>query len=80
MKRKLITEEQAIELAKLLGCYVIVDKNRTVHAFVTEPVLGKNEWFGFQRPYEKFSEDSWELPVSIKSDKEWTLRIYKPVA
>jgi hypothetical protein len=78
MKRKLITEEQAIELAMLLGCHVVVNKNRTVYAFVTEPILGKNEWLGFQRPYEKFGEDSWELPVIIKSDKNWTMRIYKP--
>lgn len=75
---KKITEAQAQELANLLGCFIVVDKCREVNVFKIEPKAGKNRWYGFQRPFERWPDTDYQLPILIDSTRPWTEQIWRP--
>lgn len=70
---KIITEEQAQELANLINCFIAVDEDSAVCAFVEMPRkdLEAMKWI-------PSDFDCYELPIRIKCDKPWYQQILYP--
>lgn len=70
---KKITEEQAQELANILGCWIAVDDSREVAWFKFKPVIGDGFW-----QVQNGSIYCGDLPILILSTLPWTEQIWRP--
>ena len=72
---KVLSEQQAQDLANLMGCFICCDLDGTVCAFTSKP---RCDYDAEQMNWYPVDYECSTLPVHIESDKQWYEQIWEP--